>query len=299
MEEKKKKSVLGRGLGAILPTTVESETATTPSIQTAIQEIPLEQIEPNPYQPRVDFDEQSLEELTQSIIEQGIIQPITLRKLTENSYQIISGERRFRAAKKAGLNTIPAYIRTADNEQMLEMAIIENVQRQDLNAIEIAIGYKRLMEECSLTLEQVAQKVGKSRPNVNNYVRLLKLPPEIQVAIRDGLLSMGHARALITLDNPVIQLSIFKQIIDKQLSVRQVEKLIQELQNAPQDQSPKKSSQNLSPLQIHLKDLEVKLSKRFNTKVSIHHKEDDKGEVRLLYYSKEDLDRLLELLNES
>jgi ParB family chromosome partitioning protein len=293
MEEKKKKSVLGKGLGALI-SPLENVSSDTSNSVNAIQEIPLSWIEPNPYQPRVDFNEESLQELADSIKAQGIIQPITLRKLSEKEYQIISGERRFRAAKMAGLETIPAYIRTANDEQMLEMAIIENVQREDLNAIEVAIGYKRLMEECNLTLEQVGEKIGKKRATVNNYVRLLKLPPEIQVAIRDNKISMGHARALITIDNPAIQLSIFQQIIKNDLSVRQVEKLVQELSETNLKTS--KTVKNLSPFEIHLKDLEIKLSKKFSNKVQIVHKEDGKGEIRILYYSQEDLDRLLELL---
>ncbi len=295
MEEKKKKSVLGKGLGAIISPLQNEETNTIVSTLNTIQEIPLEWIEPNPFQPRVDFDQESLNELAESIKQQGIIQPITLRKLSDKEYQIISGERRFRAAKIAGLTTIPAYIRSANDEQMIEMAIIENVQREDLNAIEVALGYKRLMEECNLTLEQVGEKIGKKRATINNYVRLLKLPPEIQVAVRDNKISMGHARAIISIDNPVVQLSIFKQIIDKDLSVRQVEKLVHEL---TQPKVKKSTNTSPSPLELHLKDLEVKLSRKFSNKVNIVHKEDGKGEIRIPYYSQEDLDRLLELLIE-
>ncbi len=295
MEEKKKKSVLGKGLGAIISPLQNEETNTIVSTLNTIQEIPLEWIEPNPFQPRLDFDQESLNELAESIKQQGIIQPITLRKLSDKEYQIISGERRFRAAKIAGLTTIPAYIRSANDEQMIEMAIIENVQREDLNAIEVALGYKRLMEECNLTLEQVGEKIGKKRATINNYVRLLKLPPEIQVAVRDNKISMGHARAIISIDNPVVQLSIFKQIIDKDLSVRQVEKLVHEL---TQPKVKKSTNTSPSPLELHLKDLEVKLSRKFSNKVNIVHKEDGKGEIRIPYYSQEDLDRLLELLIE-
>ncbi|GIV43115.1 MAG: chromosome partitioning protein ParB [Bacteroidia bacterium] len=294
MEEKKKKSVLGKGLGALISSINEEDKQEIVESVNAVQEIPLEWIEPNPYQPRVDFDQESLQELAESIKAQGIIQPITLRKLSDKEYQIISGERRFRACKIAGLTSVPAYIRSANDEQMIEMAIIENVQREDLNAIEIALGYKRLMEECQLTLEQVGEKIGKKRSTINNYIRLLKLPPEIQVAIRDNKISMGHARAIITIDNPVVQLSVFKQIIDKDLSVRQVEKLVQELS---QSKIPKNKTASVpSPLALHLKDLEIKLSKKFSNKVSIIHREDGKGEVRIPYYSQEDLDRLLELL---
>lgn len=294
MEEKKKKSVLGKGLSALISPISNETTNTDLQAINSVQEIPLEWIEPNPFQPRVDFDEESLQELADSIKQQGIIQPITLRKLSDKEYQIISGERRYRAAKIAGLDTIPAYIRSANDEQMIEMAIIENVQREDLNAIEIALGYKRLMEECNLTIEQVGEKIGKKRATVNNYIRLLKLPPEIQVAIRDNKISMGHARAIITIDNPVVQLSVFKQIIDKDLSVRQVEKFVQEISQT--SNKVKKLPSAPSPLELHLKDLEIKLSKKFSNKVQIQHKEDGKGEIRIPYYSKEDLDRLLELL---
>ncbi len=294
MEEKKKKSVLGKGLGALISPVNNEVTENAIETVNAIHEIPLEWIEPNPYQPRVDFDQDALQELAESIKIQGIIQPITLRKLSDKEYQIISGERRFRASKIAGLTSIPAYIRSANDEQMIEMAIIENVQREDLNAIEIALGYKRLMEECRLTLEQVGEKIGKKRATINNYVRLLKLPPEIQVAIRENKISMGHARTIITIDNPIVQLSVFKQIIDKDLSVRQVEKLVQELSQSKVQQ--KKNPSSTSPLELHLKDLEIKLSKKFSNKVNIQHKEDGKGEIRIPYYSQEDLDRLLELL---
>jgi len=294
MEEKKKKSVLGKGLGALISPIGNDNNENSMSTPNAVHEIPLDWIEPNPYQPRVDFDENSLQELADSIKSQGIIQPITLRKLSDKEYQIISGERRYRASIIAGLTAIPAYIRTANDEQMLEMAIIENVQREDLNAIEIALSFKRLMEECQLTLEQVAEKIGKKRATVNNYVRLLKLPVEIQAAIRDNKISMGHARALITVDNPVFQLSIFQQILQKDLSVREVEKLVQEL--SQKKLKNQKKSIDLTPLQLHLKDLEIKLSKKFSNKVQIVNKEDGKGEIKIPYYSQEDLDRLLELL---
>lgn len=294
MEEKKKKSVLGKGLGALISPIGNDNNENAMSTPNAVHEIPLDWIEPNPYQPRVDFDENSLQELADSIKSQGIIQPITLRKLSDKEYQIISGERRYRASIIAGLTAIPAYIRTANDEQMLEMAIIENVQREDLNAIEIALSFKRLMEECQLTLEQVAEKIGKKRATVNNYVRLLKLPIEIQAAIRDNKISMGHARALITVDNPVFQLSIFQQILQKDLSVREVEKLVQDL--SQKKLKNQKKSIDLTPLQLHLKDLEIKLSKKFSNKVQIVNKEDGKGEIKIPYYSQEDLDRLLELL---
>ncbi|MEM7297077.1 MAG: ParB/RepB/Spo0J family partition protein, partial [Bacteroidota bacterium] len=218
----KKRSGLGRGLGALLEDSGEKQkisgSGATP--KGAINEIEISKIETNPWQPRSDFDEDALNDLSESIKVQGIIQPITVRALNENEFQLISGERRLQASKKAGLKAVPAYIRIADDQQMLEMALIENIQRENLNAIEIALSYQRLLAECDLKQEQLGERVGKNRSTVTNYLRLLKLPPDIQIALRDGKLSMGQARALISIDDVSLQLDIFKQIIKNDLSVR-------------------------------------------------------------------------------
>src|SRR6478609_3449800 len=232
MTDAKKRNALGRGLSALLEDADNVKSAklepTTHPIS-VINEIPLDQIEVNPYQPRTHFDQEALKELSESIKLQGIIQPITVRQLSKNQYQLISGERRLQASKLAGLTQITAYIRTANDQQMLEMALIENIQRENLNAIEIALSYQRLMTECSLKQEELGERVGKNRTTVTNYLRLLKLPPDIQIAVRDNKLSMGHARAIINVENADQQLYIFKKTLSDELSVRKVEELVREL----------------------------------------------------------------------
>ncbi|PZR31826.1 MAG: chromosome partitioning protein ParB, partial [Azospira oryzae] len=243
-----KKKALGRGLSALLSDTptddkleVEISAAanlvTTPPVTETVQtvvvnnlnEIPVDQIEVNPFQPRQHFDQDALLELSESILVHGIIQPITVRRLAQNQYQLISGERRFQASKLAGLKQIPAYIRSADDQQMLEMALIENIQRENLNPIEISLSYQRLITECNLKQEELGDRVGKNRSTVTNYLRLLKLPPDIQVALRDHRVSMGHARAIVSVENPDTQLFIFKKILSEDLSVRKVEELARQL----------------------------------------------------------------------
>src|SRR6186713_1701377 len=226
----KKKGGLGRGLNALIEGSYDKKV--DPQILhevNTIAEIRLSQIETNPFQPRTHFDQTALEELAESIKVQGIIQPITVRQLDVNTFQLISGERRFQASKLAGLDTIPAYIRKADDQQMLEMALIENIQRENLNAIEIALSYQRLMSECNLKQDELGERVGKNRTTVTNYLRLLKLPPDIQIAVRDNKLSMGHARAIINVENPEQQLYIFKKTLSEDLSVRKVEELVRDL----------------------------------------------------------------------
>lgn len=279
---------LGRGLGAILP--VEEEMVRTSH---AVSEIPIEQIEPNPYQPRLEFESESLEALVESIRLHGVIQPITVRPVGDR-YQIISGERRWRAAKKAGLTTIPAYIRRADNTQLLALALVENVQRQDLNPIELALAYQRLIEECQLTQEEVAQQVGRSRPAVANTLRLLRLPPPIQKALKEGVLTEGHARPLLAIDNPDQQLALFYQIIDKGLSVREVEALVNQL-SRPSDEKPKKAS-TPTPLSAQIKALENTLMEKLHAPVQLRYRRDGSGEIRIRYASEADLERLLEML---
>ncbi|MFT7149974.1 MAG: ParB family chromosome partitioning protein, partial [Nonlabens sp.] len=232
----KSRNALGRGLGALLE---DSSTNTPESLNNnpvgSMNEVRLDQIQVNPYQPRTHFDRKALEELADSIKVQGIIQPITVRRLSDDEFQLISGERRFQASKIAGLETIPAYVRTADDQQMLEMALIENIQRENLNAMEIALSYQRLLEECDLKQEQLGDRVGKNRTTVNNYLRLLRLPPDIQAGIRDKEISMGHARAIVNVDNIDQQLHIYKKIINEELSVRKVEQLVRDLMSSSSD----------------------------------------------------------------
>ena len=294
MAEKKwkKRTGLGRGLGALLEDSDEKDelSGSGATIRGAISEIPIDQIEVNPFQPRTDFNPDALQELADSIKVQGIIQPITVRALSESEFQLISGERRLQASKLAGLDTIPAYIRTADDQQMLEMALIENIQRENLNAIEIALSYQRLLSECSLKQEELGVRVGKNRTTVNNYLRLLKLPPAIQVALRDGKISMGHARAIINIENIDLQLEIFKKIIAEDLSVRKVEELVR-------GSSVKKKEEPASRDQLNpeIAKLQEKLTSHFGTKIQIKADQNNKGEIKIPFVSAEELDRILEL----
>lgn len=286
---------MGRGLSALLSDAGKSTPAPVEEIVSAvnaINELPIEQIEPNAGQPRTYFDEEALQELADSIKIQGIIQPITVRRLSEKEYQIISGERRFRASKLAGLTSIPAYIRLADDQQMLEMALIENIQRENLNAIEISLSYQRLISECDLKQEELGTRVGKNRTTVNNYLRLLKLPPAIQAAIRDQKLSMGHARAIINVENVEDQLAIFNKTLNEDLSVRKVEDLVRSLSNKPEKQERPKSPEN-----VELKQLQSRLSSHFGTKISITSDDKVKGEIKIPFVSKDDLNRILEIIN--
>ncbi|MEO9476327.1 MAG: ParB/RepB/Spo0J family partition protein [Cyclobacteriaceae bacterium] len=291
-EKWKKRTGLGRGLGALLEDNEEKETlsGSGATIRGAISEIALEQIEVNPFQPRTDFNQTALEELAESIRVQGIIQPITVRALSENEFQLISGERRFQASKLAGLEKIPAYIRTADDQQMLEMALIENIQRENLNAIEIALSYQRLLAECDLKQEELGDRVGKNRSTVNNYLRLLKLPPDIQIALRDGKISMGHARAIINIENVDLQLDIFKKILSQDLSVRKVEELVRGSGKEKPTAAPKSSDPEISKLQ-------TKLTSHFGTKISIKADANNKGEIKIPFVSSDELNRILDLLN--
>ena len=260
-----------------------------------IFEISLSEIQVNPYQPRMHFDKEAMQELSESIRVQGIIQPITVRKLGPNEYQLISGERRFQASKLAGLNKIPAYLRQANDQQMLEMALIENIQRENLNALEIAQSYQRLLIECKLKQEELGDRVGKNRTTVNNYLRLLKLPPSIQAAIRDQQLSMGHARALINIVDVDKQLALFKKIIDEELSVRKVEALVKGLNEG----KPEKSSGNseINPVRKYeLTKIQQRLATHFGTKVALKADQKNKGEIKIPFTSASDLNRILEIL---
>jgi len=272
--------------GHLKPQVVEETTST--------MRIPVEQIEPNPKQPRRDFDEQALQELAQSIKMHDIIQPVTVAKLSGNKYRLISGERRWRASKLAGIKDIPAYVRQANDQELLELALLENLQREDLNAMEIALSYKRMMEELSHTQEQVAERMGKDRSTVTNYIRLLKLPPDIQVAVRNGEISMGHARALINVDTIDKQLYIFDEIKSKGLSVRQTENLVRNLYKEKEDK--KEVVNNLPPA---FKKIEDKLATHFSTRVKLRHSKNGSGQITLDYYSLQELNKLLDLMSVS
>ncbi|MCU0416688.1 MAG: ParB/RepB/Spo0J family partition protein [Cytophagaceae bacterium] len=299
MSDSKKRNALGRGLGALIKDT-DVSAASKPLAarpESNINEIPVDQVEVNNFQPRNHFDETALQELSESIKIQGIIQPITVRRLSENKYQLISGERRLRASKLAGLKNIPAYIRTANDQQMLEMALIENIQRENLNPIEIAISYQRMVSECNLKQEELGDRVGKNRSTVTNYLRLLKLPPDIQAALRDNKISMGHARAIITLETTEKQLFVLKEIETKELSVRAVEDLVRQLQhNSPNKETPvAKTSGTGSNAEIV--SLQNKLTSHFGTKVNVKSDKQFKGEIKIPFVSAEDLNRILEILN--
>src|SRR6185295_9959148 len=252
-----------------------------------MNEISVLEIEVNPYQPRKHFDQEALNELVDSIKVHGIIQPVTVRRLSRNQYQLISGERRFQAARLAGLKSIPAYIRSADDQQMLEMSLIENIQRENLNPIEIALSYQRLMTECNLKQDALGDRVGKNRSTVTNYLRLLKLPPDIQIALRDNKLSMGHARAIISIENSESQLYIFKKIISEDLSVRKVEELARQLAVDKNEPTPVGSSTQSNPAAKEISQLQAKLSSHFGTKVSVR-SDGKRGEIRIPFLSVED-----------
>ncbi len=295
------KPVLGRGLASLIPrpsTTVQMVGRQDDGVANeTIVNIDIEKILPNPYQPRADFDPVELDELKRSIQEKGIIQPITVCR-HNGSYQLISGERRLRASKEAGLLQIPAYIIRIDSQdELLELALIENLQRSNLNPIEIAISYKRLTDELHYTIEQVAQKTGKDRSTITNFLRLLKLPDSIQTAVRKGEVSAGHARALITIEDPGIQLHIFERIMSKGLSVRQVEKAVRD-SGTTKIRKPR-SSDGAQPRagSSALNNIEEKLRQTLGTKVEVKEMDGGKGQITIEYYSVDDLDRLLDLFS--
>jgi len=290
-----KKKALGRGLSAILEspeTDITSRDISGEYVVGAIAHISVEKIEPNPFQPRQQFNEEELAELTLSIQAQGIIQPITVRKMGYDNYQLISGERRLKSAKLAGLTEIPTFIRVANDEQMLELALVENIQREELNPLEIAISFQRLLDECQLKQEELSQKVGKDRSTVANYIRLLKLPTEVQVAIRDKKISMGHARALITIDDVKTQVVILHQIFAKKLSVRQVEELVRNL--TPGKQISEKSE----PFELPVKFERVRdtLTRKLNTRVDVKVKAKGNGTIIIPFRSDEEFERIIKEL---
>ncbi|MBK6397605.1 MAG: ParB/RepB/Spo0J family partition protein [Bacteroidetes bacterium] len=295
-----KKSALGKGLSALLESsdsdvTSNVNSAATGGVVGSIAQLPLEQIEPNPFQPRVDFDDTALGELSTSIKEQGIIQPITVRKLGYDKYQIISGERRYKASKLAGLKTIPAYIRVANDQGMLEMAIVENIQREDLNALEVALSYKRLIDECGLTQEELSERFGKNRSTVTNFLRLLKLPPDIQASVRDGKISMGHARAILGVDDIDKQLYIYREILNKNLSVRDVELLARETGN--KSTIKKKKDEMKDQLSFEFSKIQNILTSHFGAKIQLQRANNGSGKIVIPFQNDEDLNRVLELLN--
>lgn len=293
-----KRNALGRGLGALLSDdakNVNHRPVTSLSIG-SVNKVPIDQIEPNPHQPRKNFDPEALAELSASIKVHGIIQPLTVRKITENEFQLISGERRLRASKMAKLTEVPVYILEIDNQSMIEMSLIENIQRENLNSIEIAIGYKRLMDECGLKQEKLGERVGKNRSTVNNYLRLLKLPPEIQIGIRDNKIQMGHARALINIDEIDQKLAIYKTTIENDLSVRKVEELVRNLNSNKNNKASKSSKPEKKP-SIHIQKVQNDLMDKFETKILIKSKPKGKGEIIIPFYSSDDLNRILEIID--
>src|SRR5689334_22725221 len=265
-DDKLEVDIATAGAAAVSALTAEPPVAATPT--SGMTEIPIEEIEVNPFQPRTHFDQEALLELAESITLHGIIQPITVRRLAQNQYQLISGERRYQASKLADLKMIPAYIRSADDQQMLEMALIENIQRENLNAIEIALSYQRLLTECNLKQEELGERVGKNRTTVTNYLRLLKLPPDIQAALRDNRISMGHARAIVSVENPEEQLYIFKKTLAEDLSVRKVEELVREIAQKSQGEAGKAMAP-AAPASREIAQLQSKLSSYFGTRVVV------------------------------
>jgi ParB family transcriptional regulator, chromosome partitioning protein len=281
-----KRSALGRGLGALI-----EDHSVKP--EASINEIDINLIETNPFQPRSHFDQDALEELAASIRQIGIIQPITVRKLGDEKYQLIAGERRLRASKLAGLTRIPAYVRTADDLSMLELALVENIQREDLDPIEVAISYQRLIEECNLTQENMSDRVGKKRSTISNYLRLLKLPAEIQLGLRSSKLSIGHAKTLINIEDPAIQLVVYQKILDNNLSVRKIEELVRGIQtrNQPESKAIEAEADEHGQLQDQLK-------RYFQVGVQFKRNEKGKGKIILSFNSDEELEKILGKLDQ-
>lgn len=299
---KQNKDALGKGIRSLLQT-IDADLKTTSGTLksnvveavTTMQRVPVDEVEANPKQPRRDFDEQALNELAASIKLHDLVQPVTVSKLPNGKFRLISGERRWRAAKIAGLLDIPAYVRQANDQQLLELALLENLQREDLNAMEIALSYKRMMEELNHTQEQVAERMGKERSTVANYIRLLRLPPDIQVAVRKAELSMGHARALVNVDTVDKQLYIFNEIKTKNLSVRQTEDLVRKLYKSSPGVNPSVKNE----LTATLKKIEDNLASHLSTKVKLNHNKKGHGSISIEYFSVQDLNKILEQLGVS
>lgn len=290
-----KKSALGRGLGALIDEANYEKRPVNEAISTsAIAEIDIDKIDANPFQPRKEFDQEALNELASSISELGIIQPITVKAIENGRFQIISGERRFRASKIAGLSKIIAFVRDANDQGLLEMALVENIQREDLNSIEIAVTYQRLIEECTLTQEKLSERVGKKRVTITNYLRLLKLPAEIQVGVRDNRISMGHARALINIENPDIQLKLYHRILTEGSSVRNTEAFAREAQYPVRKDDKMKQDNQLPRQYLSFKNA---LNTMLNTKVDLKRSDNGKGSIIISFNSEEEFTRISEILS--
>ena len=294
-----KKQALGRGLSALLndpSNDIQSvQDKNADKVIGNIVELDIDFIEVNPFQPRTNFSEESLRELASSIRELGIIQPITVRKLGLNKYQLVSGERRFRASKLLGLETIPAYVRIANDQESLEMALVENIQRQDLDPIEIALSYQRLIDEINLTQEQMSERVGKKRSTIANYLRLLKLDPIIQTGMRDGFISMGHGRALITVEDQTIQLDIYEKILSNKLSVRETESFVRDYNTLEDNQTPIKKSENEDMPKFVKKGITA-FSEYFGHKIDVKVSKNGKGKITIPFHSEEDFNRIKKLV---
>ena len=284
-----KRNALGRGLDSLI-----SMDDVQPSGSSAINEIAIDLIKPNPDQPRINFDEDALEELATSIRELGIIQPLTLRSAEAGTYMIISGERRYRAAKLAGLDTVPAYVRTANDSELTEMALIENIQREDLNAIEIALTFRKLIDQYNLTQERLSERIGKKRATIANFLRLLKLPAEVQLGLRDKAVDMGHARALLSVEKPTMQLKLYNEILKKGLSVRQVEQRAKEM-NEEGSTEPKAPAKKLNNADYDV--LKQHLSKSFGVAVSFACNKDGKGKISFPFKNEEELERIIRIFD--
>lgn len=294
MAIKKKYAALGRGLDALISTQEEVETSGSSSIS----EIALSQIEANPNQPRREFDEKALEELADSIRNFGIIQPITLRQLSDDRYQIIAGERRWRASQMAGIQRIPAYIRTADDENMMQMALVENIQREELNPIEVALAYQHLIERYNLKQEELSEKIGKNRATIANTLRLLKLPAQVQMAIKNRQIDKGHARALLSLADPAMQVKFFKEVLEKGYSVRQIEEMVAQINAGEAVKSGKRTLQDKKVLlPEEFKVLKTQLSDFFKTKVQMTCSQQGKGKISIPFENEEELTRIIELFD--
>ena len=284
----------GRGLDALIDTTdVKTQGSSN------LNEIPLAQIEPNPDQPRREFDETAMQELAKSIQEIGIVSPITLRKVADDRYQIIAGERRWRASQRAGLTSIPAYIRTVEDENVMEMALVENIQREDLNAIEIALAYQHLSETTGMTQEKISERVGKSRTAVTNYLRLLKLPAQVQMALKEKEIDMGHARALLSLDSPSMQIKLFKETQKQGYSVRKVEEMVQMLKNGEDVQTAKRKIVAKTQLPEEYNTLRERLSQLFQTKVQMSCSPKGKGKISIPFANEEELERIMNAIDKT
>jgi len=292
-----KRPPLGKGLGALLEssaTDITSSDISDKSVLGSIAMLPISSIEANPFNPRTHFEEAALKELSQSISEHGIIQPLTVRKLGRDKYQLISGERRFRASQLAGLEEVPAYIRVANDQTMLEMALVENIQREDLNAIEVALSYERLLEECALTQEELSKKIAKSRSSITNHLRLLKLPALVQKGVRDNLISMGHARALVSAGNEEKQIELYYRILEEGLSVRSLEAILKNKETKIEEPKIKGKAADISPEQNNFREY---LGDKVAAKVEITKSKQGSGKLVINFNSETDLNRIIEILN--